>query len=60
MKPLPIRAAPLARVGANLPAYAQLARLSRRVTYVYRANLIFNALSILIQVYLLKVIWTAL
>ncbi len=55
-----VRAAPLRRAWANLPAYAQLARLSRQVTYVYRANLIFNVLSILIQVYLLKVVWTAL
>jgi ABC-type uncharacterized transport system permease subunit len=37
-----------------------LARLTRQVTYAYRAGLFFSVFSILLQIYLLKVVWTAL
>jgi ABC-type uncharacterized transport system permease subunit len=47
------------RIRADLPVYIQLARVFQQVTYVYRAGLVFNVASILIQVYLLKVVWTA-
>ena len=44
---------------AHLLAYVQLARIAQQRAYVYRAGLLFNVASILIQVYLLKVVWTA-
>ena len=45
---------------ANLPAYVQIVVMWPRITYVYRVSLAFNLLMILIQVYLLKMVWTAL
>jgi len=44
---------------ARLLAYVQLARMAQQRAYVYRVGLLFNVASILIQVYLLKVVWTA-
>ncbi|MBA2363965.1 MAG: ABC-2 family transporter protein, partial [Chloroflexia bacterium] len=43
----------------NLPAYRQIAGLELQTAYTYRVNLAFEVLRILLRVYLLKVIWTA-
>nr|MDQ3328665.1 ABC-2 family transporter protein [Chloroflexota bacterium] len=43
----------------NVPAYRQIAGLELQTAYAYRVNLAFDVLRILLRVYLLKVIWTA-
>lgn len=43
----------------NLPAYRQITALEIQTAYTYRVNLAFQVLRILLRVYLLKVIWTA-
>lgn len=43
----------------DLPAYLQLIGLGLQTAYTYRANLAFEMLRILLRVYLLGVIWTA-
>ena len=43
----------------DLPAYRQIAGLELQTAYTYRLNLGFQVLRILLRVYLLKVIWTA-
>lgn len=43
----------------NLPAYRQIAGLNLQTAYTYRVNLAFELLNILLKIYLLKVIWTA-
>ncbi len=43
----------------NLPTYRQIAGLELQTTYTYRLNLGFQVLRILLRVYLLKVVWTA-
>ena len=47
------------RLWIDLPAYRQIAGLEMQTAYTYRVNLGFELLSILLRVYLLKVIWTA-
>ena len=44
---------------ANLPAYLQIAGLWPQMAYTYRVSLAFDVLRLLLKVYLLKVIWTA-
>src|SRR5579871_3768736 len=51
---------PLRRLWVALPAYRQCALLSGQTIYAYRANVAFSVVSILAQVYLLKVVWTTL
>jgi len=43
----------------NIPAYRQIAALEIQTQYAYRVNLAFTILRILLRVYSLKVIWTA-
>ncbi len=43
----------------NLPAYRQITGLELQTAYTYRVNFAFQVLRILLRVYLLKVIWTA-
>src|SRR6266480_6587695 len=40
-------------------AYFQLVLMGAKVTFVYRTNLIFQLAGVIVQVYLLKAIWTA-
>ncbi len=40
-------------------AYLQLARMGAQITFIYRANVIFQLAGVIFQVYLLKVVWTA-
>ena len=47
------------RLWPNLPAYLQIAGLWPQMAFTYRVNLAFEVFSILLQIYLLKVIWTA-
>jgi ABC-type uncharacterized transport system permease subunit len=43
----------------NLPAYAQLAGVWPQIALTYRVELAFRVFGILLKIYLLKVIWTA-
>lgn len=43
----------------NVPVYLQIGRMWPQAALVYRANLVFNLLGVLLQIYLLKVVWTA-
>jgi ABC-2 type transport system permease protein len=43
----------------NLPAYIQIAGLWPQMAFTYRVDLTFRVVGILLKVYLLKVIWTA-
>lgn len=47
------------RVWIDLPAYLQIAGLWPQTAFTYRVDLAFWVLSILLKVYLLRVIWTA-
>jgi ABC-2 type transport system permease protein len=47
------------RLLINLPAYIQIAGLWPQMAFTYRVDFAFRVLSILLKVYLLKVIWTA-
>ena len=47
------------RLLANLPAYLQIASLWPQMAYTYRVNLAFDLVRLLLKVYLLKVVWTA-
>jgi len=47
------------RLWPNLPAYLQIMALWPQFAFAYRTNLVFTMLGILLKVYLLKVIWTA-
>jgi len=40
-------------------AYLQLVYMGAKITFVYRANMIFQLAGVIVQVYLLKAIWTA-
>lgn len=46
-------------VWRNLPAYLEIAGIWARMVYAYRANVIFNLVSVILQVYLLRVVWTS-
>ncbi len=39
--------------------YAHVARMGARINFAYRSNVIFQLANVLFQVYLLKVVWTA-
>jgi hypothetical protein len=43
----------------NLPAYLQLMALWPQILAAYRFNIIFDLIGLLLQVYLLKMVWTA-
>jgi ABC-type uncharacterized transport system permease subunit len=47
------------RLWINVPAYLQLATLWPQMALTYRVELVFRVLGILLKIYLLKVIWTA-
>jgi ABC-2 type transport system permease protein len=47
------------RLWINLPAYLQIAALWPKMAFTYRVDLAFWVFSILLKIYLLKVIWTA-
>jgi ABC-2 type transport system permease protein len=47
------------RLWINLPAYLQIAGLWPQMALTYRVELAFRVFGILLKVYLLKVIWTA-
>lgn len=44
---------------ATLPAYRKLAHLQMQVAYAYRGEVVAGLLVVLLRIYLLKVIWTA-
>lgn len=43
----------------NLPAYLQLMALWPQMSAAYRFNIVFNLIGLLLQVFLLKTVWTA-
>src|SRR5690348_5234724 len=47
------------RLGANIPSYVQIASLWVQMAYTYRVNLAMNLVGLLLQIYLLKVVWIA-
>jgi ABC-2 type transport system permease protein len=47
------------RLGINMPAYLQIVALWSQNILVYRVDFAFRVLGILLKVYLLKTIWTA-
>jgi ABC-type uncharacterized transport system permease subunit len=47
------------RIGIHLPAYLQIVALWPQMALAYRVDFVFRVLGILLKVYLLKVIWTA-
>lgn len=49
----------MSRLWPNLPAYAQIAALWPQIAFTYRVNYAFEVIGILLKVYLLKYIWTA-
>ena len=48
----------MTEVAARLPGLVKLAGLSAQVHYAYRVNLLLQLVGILVQIYLLKVVWT--
>ena len=47
------------RIAINLPAYLQIMALWPQLALAYRVDFIFQLVGVLLKVYLLKVIWTA-
>lgn len=47
------------RLWLDLPAYLQIMALWPQITFTYRVDFVFRVLGVLLKVYLLKVIWTA-
>jgi ABC-type uncharacterized transport system permease subunit len=47
------------RLRANLPAYVQIVNLWVQIAYTYRVNLAVELVGLLLKIYLLKVVWTA-
>ena len=47
------------RATSNLPAYLQIANLWFQMAYTYRVNLAMELIGVLLKIYLLKVVWTA-
>ena len=47
------------RLRRDLPAYWQLALMWPQMAYAYRFNILFWLLSTVLQIYLLRVVWTA-
>jgi ABC-2 type transport system permease protein len=47
------------RSTVNLPAYIQIANLWLQIAYTYRVNLAMELVGLLLKIYLLKVVWTA-
>ncbi|MFE6864946.1 ABC transporter permease [Kitasatospora sp. NPDC057692] len=45
--------------GRRLAAYAALARVQARTQRVYRTDFLFGAIGLLLQIYLLRLVWTA-
>lgn len=49
----------MSRLGRNLPAYRQIASMWIQARFTYRVDLVFDVLTLLLQVFLLKVVWVA-
>src|SRR4051812_27841984 len=47
------------RPASNLPAYLQIANLWLQIAYTYRVNLAMELVGVLLKIFLLKVVWTA-
>lgn len=47
------------RTASNLPAYLQIAGLWFQMAYTYRVNLAMELVGVLLKIFLLKVVWTA-
>ena len=47
------------RPASNLPAYLQIANLWFQMAYMYRVNLAMELVGVLLKIFLLKVVWTA-
>lgn len=47
------------RLGANLPAYLQIANLWVQIAFTYRVNLAMELVGVLLKIFLLKVVWVA-
>lgn len=43
----------------NLPAYAKIVALTTQLAFTYRLNLALELLGLMLQIFLLKVVWTA-
>jgi ABC-type uncharacterized transport system permease subunit len=50
---------PLRELAARLPAYAKVTTLTTQTVFAYRLNIAFEAVGLLIQIFLLKVVWSA-
>jgi ABC-2 type transport system permease protein len=44
---------------AQLPAYIKIASLTSQIAYVYRFSVVLQLVGLLLQIFLLKVVWTA-
>ena len=49
----------VSELASRLPAYLQLASMWVQLAYFYRFNLALNVVAVLLQVFLLKMVWTA-
>jgi ABC-2 type transport system permease protein len=49
----------ITNVGVKFPAYLQLAKLASEIPLTYRTNWAVHFVTVLLQIYLLKVVWTA-
>jgi ABC-2 type transport system permease protein len=47
------------RLGFYIPSYLQIANLWLQIAYTYRLNLAMELVGLLLKIYLLKVVWTA-
>ncbi len=47
------------RLGAHIPAYLQIVNLWIQMAYTYRVNLAMEVVGLLLKIFLLKVVWTA-
>ena len=49
----------MTRTWANAPAYAEVARIGARMLLAYRMRFFFSMLQLIVQIYLLRAVWTS-
>lgn len=49
----------MTRTWANAPAYAEVVRIGARMLLAYRMRFFFSVLQLIVQIYLLRVVWTS-
>lgn len=49
----------MTRIWANAPAYAEIVRLGARMLLAYRMRFFFSMLQLIVQIYLLRAVWTS-